>query len=209
MIAWRRHSHLNMYAPSTQIDCIQLWQEIVGLALNDCKWIALGDWNMVGKLEDKCSLRSQPLSGMECFEFNSLKAHQSVFDFFDPLSTLRYSWDNKQQGNRKVVARLDRAYVFSSLTGEPNSHIKEYNIPGSSCHSDHLPISLKINLHTDREIGSRYQMKSIFPRRPGHSGSTSKSMEWLSTSDGIFHKNEKSCQMIPRALYSQSKRLKG
>lgn len=73
----------NIYAPhASSLARIQLWQEMMRVNL-DCRWILCGDWNMVENYKDKSSTRGRILSGIEKFEFDRLKAHCQVEDFFN------------------------------------------------------------------------------------------------------------------------------
>jgi hypothetical protein len=62
-----------------------------------------------------------------------------------------------------VLARLDRVYSFASNHGLSNSHIRNYNIIGDSCHSDHLPVMHQVDLlENQRHEGSRYKMNKRY-----------------------------------------------
>jgi hypothetical protein len=60
---------LNIYAPHTPLERIQLWQELIRLLPQGCRWIACGDWNMVETTRDKSSSYGRLLSGREKLEF--------------------------------------------------------------------------------------------------------------------------------------------
>jgi exonuclease III len=154
---------LNVYAPHTPTERIQLWQELTRLLPQGCRWVTSGDWNMVETARDKSSTCGRLLSGKERIEFDLLKAHLQVTDFFSYTGPLIYSWDNKQQAGRRVLARLDRMYSFSSPYGLPDLHVKKYVINGESRHSDHLPVTQHLELlEHQRQEGSRYKMNSKY-----------------------------------------------
>jgi hypothetical protein len=132
----------------------------------DCKWVAAGDWNFVENPEDKSTNNGRIITGQEKAEFELLKAHLQLRDFFPPQSRVIYSWDNLRRGEGRVLARLDRMYAFACEHGAPNSHIQTYEILGTSCNSDHKPVLFKIENRNIRTRGARYKMNGHYLSDP-------------------------------------------
>ena len=66
----------------------------------------------------------------------------------------RFSWDNGQKGQAKIIARLDRFYTPKQ--GRLSIHHWDYFIHGYSVGSDHSPIQIELR------IGSKEGKKSAF-----------------------------------------------
>lgn len=157
----------NIYAPhSSPIVRAQLWQDLVRALHPDFRWILCGDWNMVESHKDKSSSCGHILSGMEKFEFDRLKAHCQVEDYFNYSSPLNFSWDNKRKDGPRVLARLDRFYSFTNLDPNQSTHITSYDILGDCGLSDHLPIRLVIQLQVPNVKGSNYKMNGAYLKDP-------------------------------------------
>jgi dTDP-4-dehydrorhamnose 3,5-epimerase-like enzyme len=82
------------------------------------------DWNVVELQEDKSTPNGRVISGAEKLEFELLKTHFKVNDFFTPSHLVKYSWDNHRIGIDWVMARLDWFCTFASSQGGKAKHIK-------------------------------------------------------------------------------------
>ena len=61
---------LNVYAPLTSFEKLVVWKELADTLLKDCRWILMGNWNMVEKVQDKSSLEGGILLENEKVSFN-------------------------------------------------------------------------------------------------------------------------------------------
>jgi exonuclease III len=136
----------NIYAPNSFHERIMLWRDLISCLPQGCRWIMGGDWNMVEQARDKSSRGGRIISEVEKFEFELLKAHLQVSDFFKNDQLLAYTWDNHRSDGHRVLARLDRFYLFSSLNGGADQHVAGYSIKGDAGHSDHLPVACTVEL---------------------------------------------------------------
>lgn len=89
----------------------------------DCQWIAVGDWNMVEEARDKLTGGGRILGGQEQVDFELFKSHLHIMDFLNYNQTLKFSWDNKRKEGRRVLARLDRVYLYPYSQGPLDNHI--------------------------------------------------------------------------------------
>jgi exonuclease III len=114
----------NIYAPhSNPLARAQLWQELTSKLDPNCRWILCGDWNMVEDSSDKSSTNGRILSGFEKTEFELLKAHLFVEDYFDRSNLVKFSWSNRRHDDHRTFARLDRFYTFANFANRASSHI--------------------------------------------------------------------------------------
>lgn len=117
---------------------------------------------MVENSKDKSTTCGRILAGIEKFEFDRLKAHCQVEDYFNYLNSLKFSWDNRRRDGPRVLARLDRFYAFPSPDSNRSSHILNYDILGNCSLSVHLPIRLVIRLHDSKNPGGHYKMNGAY-----------------------------------------------
>jgi hypothetical protein len=125
-----------------------------------------GDWNVVENGRDKSSREGRIISNGESFKLELLKAHLHVQDYFKYDNLLTYSWDNHRTDNNRVLARLDRFYIFPNRNGIEDHHILEYNIMGDCGISDHLPVSCIIELLQEKAGGSKYKVNGAYLTDP-------------------------------------------
>jgi exonuclease III len=156
----------NVYAPNSAHDRMTLWQEMVRCLPLNCRWVVGGDWNVVENGRDKSSREGRIISNAESFELELLKAHLQVQDYFKYDNFLTYSWDNHRADNNRVLARLDRFYIFPNRNEAEDHHILEYNIRGDCGISDHLPVSCIIELLQEKVGGSKYKVNGTYLTDP-------------------------------------------
>lgn len=77
-----------------------------------CRWILLGDFNMVERRSDKSSVNSRSILAQEKSVFTDLKDVLHVHEEPFTSPSLLYSWDNGRADGARVMARLDRIYLF-------------------------------------------------------------------------------------------------
>jgi hypothetical protein len=114
----------------------------------------------------KSSGSGRILAGMEKTEFDLFKSHLQIYDFFSPHSKLLFSWDNLRRDGGRILARLDRVYAFASDQGLLSSHVKTYEILGTSCHSNHKPVLFRIETQLTRPRGARFKMNGSYLQDP-------------------------------------------
>jgi hypothetical protein len=56
-------------------------------------------------------------------------------------------------GDARILAQLDRVYVYLSQIGGKANHTKEYTIQGDSIYFDHIPVLFEIELQLKKPAG--------------------------------------------------------
>jgi hypothetical protein len=97
-----------------------------------CQWILAGDLNMVENRQDKTSPCGKLLPLQERFFFNDLKCQFGVEDNPRSRGNLLYSWDNLREDGTRILACLDRMYVFKNMAGQASRKILHYAIKGDN-----------------------------------------------------------------------------
>lgn len=150
---------VNLYAPNKPHTCRILWETLARELPTSCGWVMLGDFNMVERRGDKSNICGKMLPAQERLLFNSLK--DTILVSEPPLtsSSLIYSWDNSRANGARVLARLDRYYIFPD--SPPNSRkVLEYRIRGDHTRSDHCPVFFTLELSNPTPCPSRWIMSS-------------------------------------------------
>lgn len=119
----------------------------------------LGDFNMVEKRRDKSRDSHRTLSASERLSFNGLKDTLQVSEYLLTNPSLSYSWDNARTDNSRIMARLDRIYLFPDSPTRQRK-ILEYRIKGDNTRSDHSPVTLTLELSTPCKQPNRWIMSS-------------------------------------------------
>lgn len=115
-----------------------LWSELADSLQTNSKWVATEVWNFAETRSDKSNNQGRILSSVEHMEFTQFLKTLALFDKILLSNTIRFSWNNRRQGESRTLARLDRIYAFKTLVNGTNGG--EYYILGDSLHLDHLPI---------------------------------------------------------------------
>jgi len=149
----------NVYAPTDPNPCKALWETLACELPSSCRWILLGDFNMVERRVDKSGASSRTLSAPERLLFNGLKDSLHISEVPLTLPNLSFSWDNARIGNSRIMAKLDRVYVFNELLENPRK-ILEYCIKGDHSRSDHSPVTFTLKLAPSPSRPSRWIMSS-------------------------------------------------
>ena len=91
--------------------------------------------------------------------FEALKAFLQVGEPARLSDSLKFSWNNYRQDGLRILARLDRFYIFQSL---PTTYrqIIAYKIRGDTGWSDHMPVELSLQLQ-GRPRSSRWHMNTF------------------------------------------------
>jgi len=76
----------------------------------------LGNFNMVERKSDKSGASSRTILAIERLFFNRLKDSLQISEA--PLTTpsLTFSWNNTRSDSSRILARLDRFYIFPELS---------------------------------------------------------------------------------------------
>jgi hypothetical protein len=96
---------------------------------------------------------------IERLGFNELKAQLNVEKSPRSPGSLRYSWNNLRQDGHRIIARLDRCYVFQS-TGIAARKIIAYRIKGDTGRSDHQPVNLSIESEPGQSKPNHWHMST-------------------------------------------------
>ena len=99
----------------------------------------MGDFNMVEMKADKSTQCDQIICRRECSLFNPLKKAIGVAEPIRDDNGLRYIWYNMRFNGIRVMACLDRCYMFGTQAGQAVLH---YQILGDGTIFHHNPISM-------------------------------------------------------------------
>lgn len=132
---------VNIYAPNDSFSRCNLWDAMIRELPSGCRWILGGDFNMVESRNDKTNPCGRMVPATERALFLNLKQHLNIDDNLRSPGSLQYSWDNFRNDGSRVMARLDRFYIFKNGAGMSNRKLSEYLIRGDNAWSDHFPIS--------------------------------------------------------------------
>lgn len=102
-------SIISVYVGRSIKDRINLWSSLRQLQGNI---ILTGDFNMVEFAVDRWQGKGIVLAGQELRSWNDTK---ETFDLFDPGELGTFTWQNYSLPLLARKARLDRAYIFSTL----------------------------------------------------------------------------------------------
>lgn len=134
-----------------------LWESMARELPNTCRWILLGDFNMVERRVDKSSTCGKSMPNIERLLFNSLKDSLHVVEPPLTMPSLLFSWDNARQNSSRIMARLDRIYIFTDPV-----KVVEYRIRGDSSRSDHSPVSMVLEFANPSTRPSQWIMSSTY-----------------------------------------------
>ena len=150
---------LNIYAPNKPIHQCILWEFVLCDLPRHCKWILVGDFNMVEVRVDKSSHCSRIISKRERHLFNSLKEALGIHEPSRKDNGLRYIWNNLRLNGIRVLMRLDRVYAFAP---DNNQFFQNYKIHGNGSLFDHCPISILVQLGPELQRPSRWKMSTYY-----------------------------------------------
>ena len=126
-----------------------------------CRWILLGDFNFVDRREDKSSAYGRLIPLVERLVLDALKSHLKVDEPARSLGSLRFSWDNFRLDGSRILAHLDRFYVFSP-TAFANRKVTSYQIQGDAAWSNHFLMELTLCLEDGGPRLSRWHMSTQY-----------------------------------------------
>lgn len=152
----------NIYAPNDSHSRCILWEQMMLELPTQCSWIFAGDMNMVKNRHDKTNPCDKLLPIQERAIFTTLKRHFSVEDNPRSHGSLMFSWDNLQGDGSRILAHLDRMYIFKSSPGHASRQILRYGIQGDNPWSYHVPVELSLELGENVVRKSRWHMSSLW-----------------------------------------------
>jgi hypothetical protein len=85
----------NVYVPNSSPHRCTLWLAMAQEFSNTCRWILLGDFNMVENKCDKNCPRAHLISSWERTTFEAMKDALHVVDPLRTVGSLQFSWDNQ------------------------------------------------------------------------------------------------------------------
>ena len=123
-----------------------------------CRWLLIGDFNMVKDRSDKTRQGSVLAPARERLLFEAMKVALNVEDHPRSNGSLRYSWDNNRAQEARVLARLDRMYLFNATASDPTRTLLQYCIKGNYTRSDHHPLLATLQLAISPPPRSHWKM---------------------------------------------------
>ena len=120
---------LNTNAPNDTAQTTQLWEKMITSLPSSCHWIFLGDFNFVESRSDKTNACSRLVPMAEQMVFVALKATLQMDEPFRSVDSLRFLWDNYCVDGSRVLARLDKIYIFSQSLAT-NRQTLSYQVRG-------------------------------------------------------------------------------
>lgn len=157
----------NIYAHNNSADRCSLWETMARELPTHCRWLLLGDFNMVEMRTDKNRPCASMISRRERELFDSMKRTLQVEDNPRIPGSLKFSWDNSRATGIRALARLDRMYVFPSQPASPGRQILRYEIRGDMTRSDHCPIFASIQLAERPPQAHHWKMSTLWFQEAG------------------------------------------
>ncbi|XP_021850758.1 uncharacterized protein [Spinacia oleracea] len=109
-----------IYAHNSQQDRVALWKDLCSIAgsVNDA-WILMGDFNCVLNTDERVG------SVVRLHEIQDFQSCVNTCGLVDAkLNGNFFTWNNKQQGSRRVFSKLDRVLINQAwLTQYPNTEV--------------------------------------------------------------------------------------
>ena len=126
------------------------------------RWILAGDFNFVESRQDKNNPCSRLVPITERMLFHNLKSFLGVEDNPRSAGSLQYSWDNWRLDGVRVLARLDRVYLFRNTPGAAPRKLISYKILSDNPWSDHQPVMASVMLQEGPARRSWWKMNSCW-----------------------------------------------
>jgi hypothetical protein len=117
---------------------------------------------MVLSTRDNSNPASRTAGSTELLAFARMTGHLGVQDFFSYSNSILFSWDNRIKVGPRKLERLDKFYCFPSPTGNPATHVLSYEILCDCLVSDHLPVTLRLEIQPETSQGSRYKLNNHY-----------------------------------------------
>jgi hypothetical protein len=129
---------------------------------------------------------------MSMEERRVFESFTTAFDVHDPFPSsnrVKFSWDNRRQGQGRTMARLDRIYTPKDTM--PVTSASDYVIIGDCAFSYHMPVKRRLELVVEPKRQSPYVMNASFLKEAEVKG---KIMEiWSTHANLLFFGKVKRC----------------
>lgn len=107
---------INVYTPNTGRARGTFWQDITAQLPPADSWVLGGDFNIGEHDSDRSDGLPKKISAHEQEGWDTLTTHFGLEDTWSSddflhKNSLHFSWTNNQQGDKRLMARLDRFYV--------------------------------------------------------------------------------------------------
>ena len=136
----------SIYAPNGSYGRCLLWEAMAQSLPFKCRWLLLGDFNMVESRGDKTQPTTTMIPQRERLLFASIKDAFQVKDNPRSLLSQRFFWNNNRPGEGRSVSWLELIYLFHRTLGESHRSLLDYRIKGNVTRSDHLPVIATLQL---------------------------------------------------------------
>jgi hypothetical protein len=127
----------------------------------ECRWVLLGDFNMVEAHSDKNCPCASLVFLWERSLFEAMKAALQVDDSSRTAGSLQFSWNNQQPQLARRLAPLDCIYLFRSNSFTPGRKLLQYVIKRDTVHSYHFPVTTSILLEDSPMKAYKWKMSSF------------------------------------------------
>lgn len=148
----------NIYALNDSRTRCLLWEALARDLPRTCRWILMGDFNMVEHQADKTRQCISMIPRRERTLFDAMKMSLQVEDHPRSTASLRFSWDNNRPQAARVLARLDRLYIFNSNPGSSDRTLLDYCIRGNMTRLDHHPVTATLQLAAQLRRATHWKM---------------------------------------------------
>jgi hypothetical protein len=124
------------------------------------RWVLLGDFNMVERRADKTNQCGKMLPQRERIVFEAMLNRLNVSELPRSQGSMTFSWDNCRWDGTRILARLDRMYMFPDPLPSGVSPLELYSIKGDGCRSDHCPVQACLRLEDTPRRPSCWKMNN-------------------------------------------------
>jgi hypothetical protein len=91
-----------------------------------------------------------------------MKQHLQIEDNPHSSNSGCFSWDNFRLDGRRILARLDRLYVFKNSSSTSSRKLLSYSIRGDCGWSDDRPVELEVQLAVGSQRACCWKMSSYY-----------------------------------------------
>ena len=117
---------------------------------------------MVESRQDKTNPCGRLILTSEGLIFQAMKRYLQVEGNPYSLGSSRFSWDNFRLDGQRILAQLDRFYVFTNSCSASGRKLLSYTVKKDYGWSYHRPVELVIQLVTRSHQISRWKMSSFY-----------------------------------------------
>lgn len=98
----------NIYAPTEKADWCLMWESLANNLPQSCRWMLLGEFNVVEGWTDKLRQGATMIPHRERALFDAMKSALNIDDNFCSAGRLKYSWDYNRLKRERALAHLYR-----------------------------------------------------------------------------------------------------